>query len=171
MLKTIDLGGGRTLRLSNRISWLYEYKDQFGQDILPTLMPALLGLAKALGAVGKSHGGFDNLNEDDLIELLGSDEATDIGVHFAAFDGFTGILDIAWAMAKTADPTIPEPMEWVRQIEGTDDEEDEMPLVDIITPTLLKLMFTGVMSRKNQTRLQNKAASLQPKKKTKSSKK
>lgn len=168
MLKTIDLGGGREIKLSNRTSWLFEYRDQFGQDIVPVLMPALIGLSKGISSLAKEAGGkLEDISEEKLLEFAGSDALTDMGVHFSAFDGLTGILEIAWAMAKAADPKIPELREWIRQIEGDDEEDDEMPLVDVITPTVLKMMFTGVMTRKNVTGLQeawkDKTKNLQPK--------
>ena len=40
MEKTINIGN-KSVRLSNNVSWTMEYRDQFGQDIIPTLMPAL----------------------------------------------------------------------------------------------------------------------------------
>lgn len=176
MLKTIDLGGGREIKLSNRTSWLFEYRDQFGQDIVPVLMPALLGISKGVSALAKEAGGkLEDINEEQLLEFAGSDDLTDMAVHFTAFDGLTGILEIAWAMARTADPKTPELREWIRQIEGSDEEEDEMPLVDVITPTVIKMLFTGVMTRKNVMGLQNQwkdaTKSLQPKQKKKTNSK
>lgn len=165
MLKTINLGGGREIRLSSRNSWLFEYRDQFGQDIIPALMPALIGISKGIAAFYKEAGSFEEVKEEHIAALIEDDILTDMGIHLTATGGATGIYEIAWAMAKAADPTIPDPRTWIREIEGSDEEEDEeLPLLDIITPAVFELLFKGVTSANFLNRLQKKADKLRPKK-------
>lgn len=168
MIKTLDLGSGREITLSNELSWLVEYKDQFGQDIVPTLMPMLLGLSQALSVLVEEAGGFDKIDEESLFRLLGSDSLVDIAIRLSGFEA-VDILNITWAMAKAYDPSLKEPRAWIRSLSG--DAHEEVPLVDVIVPAVAELVVKGVISSKNLTRLTESTTrlkdSLQPKKKTK----
>ena len=41
MEKTIKINSKTSLKVSNNIGWMLAYRDQFGRDIVPTLIPAL----------------------------------------------------------------------------------------------------------------------------------
>jgi hypothetical protein len=55
---------------------------------------------------------------------------------------FEVFYNISWIMAKTADPTIPEPMEWLEQF-------DEFPMAQII-PELQDMMTSSFQSSKKK---------------------
>ena len=41
MEKKIKLDSKTSITLNNNVGWLFLYKDQFGRDIVPTLVPVL----------------------------------------------------------------------------------------------------------------------------------
>ena len=55
---------------------------------------------------------------------------------------FEVFYNIAWIMAKTAEPKIPEPIEWLEQFE-------EFPIVEII-PELQDLMLASFQTSKKK---------------------
>ncbi len=55
---------------------------------------------------------------------------------------FEVFYNIAWIMAKTAEPTIPEPLEWLEQF-------DEFPIADIF-PELQDLMISSLQTTKKK---------------------
>lgn len=168
MIKTIDLGSGREITLTNDVSWLIEYRDQFGQDIVPTLMPLLLGVSQGLSAIVEEAGGIDKLSEEAFFRILGTETFVDVALKLSAFE-IVDILYITWAMAKAYDPAIKEPKVWIRSLGG--DNHEEVPLADVLIPAVADLVLKGVLSSKNSKRLtegiEKAKSSLQPKKKKK----
>ena len=158
MEKTIKIGD-KDVRLSNNIGWALIYRDQFGRDIIPTLMPLLAGLLDVLGGLLR-NGKTDNLSISDLAELMDGDELMNAYVHLSGLE-FTDFINITWALAKCADESVPEPTQWVRQF-------DEFP-VDVIGPAVFSLVLKGVMSSKNWKRLTSLKDKIQPLKSTPSS--
>ena len=150
MIKTIDLGSGREITLTNDISWLMEYRDQFGQDILPTLRPMLLGLTQGISAVVEEAGGIENITSESFFKMIGSEAFVDVALKFSAFE-LVDILYITWAMAKAYDPAIKEPKAWIRSLGG--ENHEEVPLADVIIPEVFNLIIRGVSSSKNLDRL------------------
>ena len=172
MIKRVDLGSGREITLSNELSWLIEYRSQFGQDIVPVLMPLILSVSKGISAVVEEAGGIDKLTEETFFRVLGSDSFIDIALKLSAFE-IVDILYITWAMAKAYDPGITEPNAWIRSLSG--DNHEEVPLADVLIPAVAELVIKGVISSKNSKRLTESISkmkeSLQPKKTQKKTKK
>lgn len=152
MEKTIKIGD-QDVRLSNNISWALIYRNQFGQDIIPTLMPLLAGLLDIVGGAIRKTGNLDKITLQDLAELMDGDEMLNAYLHLNGLE-FTDFINITWALAKCADDSIPEPLTWVRQFE-------EFP-VDVIGPAVFSLVFKGVVSSKNRERLTSLKAKIQP---------
>lgn len=152
MEKTIKIGE-QDVRLSNNISWALIYRNQFGQDIIPTFMPLLAGLLDIVGGVIRKTGDLEKVSLGDLAELMDGDEMLNAYLHLNGLE-FTDFINITWAMAKCADESIPEPLTWVRQFE-------EFP-VDVIGPAIFSLVFKGVVSSKNRERLTSLKAKIQP---------
>ncbi len=86
----------RQVKFKSTGAYLLKYKAQTGRD-------ALQDIYKLQSAV----------NKDGQIASI---EALDLGVFY----------DLVWVLAKTADPNIPPPMEWL-------DTFSEFPLLDILT--------------------------------------
>lgn len=146
MEKTITIGGV-DVRLSNNIGWVFAYRDQFGRDIIPALMPALESIVSLVPAITKAG------DEGGVVSVLQSSEMEDATLRLAGLE-VTDLINIVWALAKAADDDIPEPRRWVRQF-------DEFP-IDVIAPAAFDLVLSGVISSKNRTRLREMAKVLRP---------
>lgn len=144
MEKTIKIGE-KEVRLNNNIGWTFIYRDQFGHDIIPTLMPMAGAILDLLAGIITETGKTENIDVSDLIKAADSDRIIDAVVHMSGLE-FVEFINITWSLAKCADDSIPEPKIWVKEFE-------EFPL-DEIAPEVFRLISRGVMSSKNFERLQ-----------------
>lgn len=157
MKDIIKLENGQEITLDNNLAWLMEYQNQFGEDILPSLMPLIMSMADLIGSIADDEDiDFDNINARDILKILKMDESMDAWIKLSAFKT-TDIINIIWALAKAADGTIDPPIKWIRQF------EDGFP-IDIIVPKATALVMKGAFSSKNWERLTAAWAKLQPKK-------
>lgn len=117
MEKIIEIDGKKVGFKTNGATPL-RYKAQFGKDYFKEIMK----LAPLEKMMGKKK---NEINVNDL-EIL----------------DFEMFYNISWIMAKTYDPTIPEPMEWLEQF-------DEYPLAEII-PELQELMASSFQTSKKK---------------------
>lgn len=172
MIKTIKIREGLEITLSNDSLWMEEYRDQFGQDILPMIMPLLLGVTQTISALAEEAGDIDKINQKTILSVLGSESMLDIGLRLGAFE-LTDIHRIMWAMAKAYDENIKDLKAWLRELAGP--EHESLPIIDVIIPAIAELAIKGVMTSKNWERLTEETAklkkSLQPQKKKTQTKK
>lgn len=153
MEKTINIGN-KEVRLNNNIGWTIDYRDQFGTDIIPTLLPMVAAALDLIKGLLEEMEDTSNLEWQDVLKTVDGDTLLDAVVHLGGLE-FKDFINVTWAMAKCADETIPEPRTWVRQFEV-------FPL-DEIVPAVFELIYKGVISSKNLTRLKNlKTLPLQP---------
>ena len=153
MEKTINIGN-KEVRLNNNIGWTIDYRDQFGVDIIPTLLPMVAAALDLIKGLLEEMEDTSNLEWQDVLKTVDGDTLLDAVVHLGGLE-FKDFINVTWAMAKCADETIPEPRTWVRQFEV-------FPL-DEIAPAVFELIYKGVISSKNLTRLKNlKTLPLQP---------
>jgi hypothetical protein len=115
MEKTIEIDG-KKVRFKSTGATPLRYKAQFGKDYFKEIMK-LQPLSKINGKAG--------ITPEEL----------------AALD-FEVFFNISWIMAKTADPSIPEPLEWL-------DQFDEFPMAEVI-PQLQDLMISSFRSTKKK---------------------
>ena len=115
MEKTIEIDGKKVRFKSNGATPL-RYKAQFGKDYFKEI----LKLAP-------------------LQKLQGNQSITSEDMQHLDFEVF---YNISWIMAKTADPTIPEPMEWLEQF-------DVFPMGEVI-PELQDLMMASFQTTKKK---------------------
>ena len=117
MEKTITIDG-KEIRFKTNGATPLRYKAQFGRDYFKEILKmAPLG----------------NLSNKKKEELVAKDlEAIDFEVFY----------NIAWIMAKTATPSIPEPIEWLEQF-------DEFPMVEII-PELQDMLLSSMQTTKKK---------------------
>jgi hypothetical protein len=108
MEKTLTIDG-RPVEFKSTAAFLMRYKQQFRRD-------ALQDILKLQEAFTEGTAEIKNL------------EAFDLEVFF----------NIAWALAKTADRTIPNPMDWL-------DTFSEFPIADIM-PELLDMALASINS-------------------------
>lgn len=135
MVKTIRIDDEHELTLSNNIGWALEYREQFGHDIIPDLLPALSAVISLLGEINSKGIDFKTIDKDVLQDAL---------INLSGLQ-FTDFINLLWAMAKTADGSIKEPKKWVTEFET-------FPL-DVIAPEMFSLLCEGLMSSKNFQRL------------------
>ena len=106
---------GRQVKFKSTGAFLLRYKAQFGRD-------AIQDIFRLQNAI------------DEKTNKLKDISALDLEVFY----------NLVWTLAKTADPSIPPPMEWL-------DSFSAFPLTDII-PELMNMMFsclsTTVQSKK-----------------------
>lgn len=145
MEKTINIGN-KEVRLNNNIGWTIDYRDQFGTDIIPTLLPMVAAALDLIKGLLEEMEDTSNLEWQDVLKTVDGDTLLDALVHLGGLE-FKDFINVTWAMAKCADETIPEPRTWVRQFET-------FPL-DEIAPAVFELIYKGVISSKNVTRLKN----------------
>lgn len=158
MIKTVKIGE-KNIVLDNNVGWTLIYRDQFGQDIIPSIMPLLAGALDVISGIFQEAGDDNEITIDKLAKLADGDTLINAMVHVGGFE-FVDFINITWAMAKNADDTIPEPKIWLKQF-------DEFP-VDVIGVEVVKLIFKGMVSSKNLERLNVLVKRVQPKKKRKS---
>lgn len=159
MEKTIKLDSKTSIRVSNNIEWALIYKDQFGRDVLPMLIPVANTFIELAVSVMKSTGGkaLDMKNAGETIKDLDISDIQSALYSLAGLE-FTDILNITWAMAKAADETIEEPRVWVRSLTS-------FP-VDAILPVIFDMNMQFLTTTKNYKRLQAAVEALKPKNST-----
>lgn len=126
MKKIIKIDGSQPCELNSSLGWLFIYREEFGHDILPDLMPlieALLGtVAKAIDDESDSDNILAHINgeviEDALDTLYGLETTT--------------VLNIIWALAKNSNPEIKGHFEWVNQFERIEMDKILVPVFELI---------------------------------------
>lgn len=152
MEKTIKIGK-KSVRLNNNVSWAIVYRDQFGRDIIPTIMPLFASALDIISGIINETGKTDDIELTDLAKLADGDSLLNAAIHLGGFE-FTDLICITWALAKCADEDIPAPREWIEQFET-------FP-VDVVAPEVFSLIFKGVVSSKNLKRLEDLKKRIQP---------
>lgn len=158
MIKTITVDD-KDIVLDNNVGWTLIYRDQFGRDIIPAIMPLLAGALDVVSGIFQEAGDKKEITIENLAKLADGDTLINAMIHIGGFE-FVDFINITWAMAKNADDSIPEPNIWLKQF-------DEFP-VDVIGPEVVKLIFKGMVSSKNLERLNGLMKNVQPKKRKKS---
>lgn len=146
MIKKINISDERSVEVNSSAGWLLIYRETFGNDVLPELMPvieaAIAGMVKILEEAG------EEVTVQSLARALEEDEMTDVLAKLSMLE-FVTILKIFWALAKNADKSIPSLDEWANEFEI-------LPM-DIIVPELFGVIASSMVSRKNLERLRGLA--------------
>lgn len=143
MEKVVNIGDVE-VNLSNNVAWTMEYRDQFNKDVMEAMMPLITSLIETVSTVIAESGASGQIDVESISEAL-QGRAFEITLPLTQL-GFTdSIINIVWAMAKAADPTIDPPKQWVRQFET-------FPL-DVIVPEVGQMILSGFASSKNLERL------------------
>lgn len=148
-VQTIKLGKEKVLNLDSSIGWLLKYREQFGRDILPDLLPLLTaGVDFAMSTVAGLEG--KKIEIKDLVENLDRDAVESIMMDIAMLESTT-VIHIIWALnanyRKRNGEDVKSPEEWAETL-------DYFPL-DVILPKALKLIIESTVSTKNLKRLQS----------------
>lgn len=136
--------------LDSSTGWLFVYRDYFGRDILPDLLPALEAV---LHTISNAVGVLEGDKIEDIIKALASDEVIDgLFIDLTGAE-LTTILNIFWSMAKNEDMTIEEPDKFFKKF-------DVFP-VDEILPKMFAQIVNSCVSSKNLESLKAKRPYLQ----------
>ena len=141
--------GKQEVRLTNNVAWTMEYRDQFGKDIVPAVMPLLASMIEGVSTVIADSG--DEINISNIAEAF-QGKAFDIMMPMFQAEFVDLVVNVTWAMAKAADEGIAPPKQWVRQFET-------FPL-DVIGPEIFDMVLKGFVSSKNLKRLKKLGANL-----------
>lgn len=154
MEKTITINDHEII-LSNNNEWLFIYSDQFGHDIVETIMPVLAAGFQTIGAIVEEVGSVKEIDLIDILRAYNSGAMQDAIVYLMSLR-ITDLINITWAMAKAADPTIKPPRNWAKEIGSF--------WADEVVPVLAELLINGTVSVKNRERLRTMLTDLQPQK-------
>ena len=143
MEKIIKIGK-QEVRLNNNVAWTMEYRDQFGKDILPAIMPLLASMIEGVSTVVAEAGGNGELTTSSMAEAL-EGRAMEVLLPMFQAEFVDLAINVTWSMAKVANESIEPPKKWVRQF-------DEFPL-DVVGPTVFNMVLKGFVSSKNLRRL------------------
>lgn len=152
MEKIIKIGD-KDVRLNNNIGWAMEYRDQFGKDILPVIMPFITSMIESISTVIAEAEPGDEITATSIAEAL-SGRSLEVVLPLYQAEFVDLVLNVCWAMAKKADANIEPPKKWFDQFDNF--------YLDEIVPELLELVLRGVMSSKNLRRLEGIKTKLQP---------
>lgn len=157
MEKTIK-AGKKSYKLTNKVKWMQVYKNQFGRDIMPMLIPVANAFMELAVSVMKATGG-KSLDMSKAGEVLKDIDIADIQSSMYALAGleFTDLLQITWSMAKTLDEDTTDFDTWV------DEFVDDFFPVDEIAPAIVEINAKALMSTKNFSRFQKAVGVLKPK--------
>lgn len=149
MEKIIKIGK-QEVRLNNNVAWTMEYRDQFGKDIVPALMPVLASIIEGVSTIVSESGG-GTVTAADIADAV-QGRSMEVLLPLFQVEFVDTIINVTWAMAKAADEDIEPPKKWVRQFE-------EFPL-DVVVPAVYELVLKGFVSSKNLERLKMASVSL-----------
>lgn len=144
MIKTININGSQSIEVNSSNGWLLIYKQTFGHDILPDLMPMLEAVFSGLAEIMES-------TEEDF-STRGIIKALNDGALSSALFSLSGmelvtLLQIVWALNKNADNTVTNNViEWANGFETFE--------WDAIVPQVVQLIADSSATSKNLTRLQ-----------------
>lgn len=147
MEKIIKIGK-HEVKLDNNVAWTMEYRDQFGKDILPVIMPFMASMVEGISTIAAEA---DELTLANIAESL-EGRAMDVLLPMFQVEFVELVVNVTWAMAKAADENIDPPKKWVRQFES-------FPL-DVVGPAVFDIALKGFISSKNLKRLKKIGESL-----------
>lgn len=159
MIKTLNIDG-RSIDISTSTRWLYIYRNQFGKDILPELMPAIEAVLRTIGDMLDGSAALDDLKDmknGGKLSSATTDAIIEILINMANMETIT-IMNVLWALAYNADNEIGGPMEFYKDKEVKFDE---------IVPELAVSIIESSVSSKNARSLlemirpENRSASTQ----------
>lgn len=149
MEKIIKIGK-QEVRLNNNVAWTMEYRDQFGKDIVPALMPVIASMIEGVSTI-VAETGKSEISVSDIADAI-QGRAMEVLLPMFQVEFVDVVINVTWAMAKAADENIAPPKQWVKQFET-------FPL-DVVAPAVYDLVLKGFVSSKNLKRLKEIGASL-----------
>ena len=143
MIKTIEFEGQK-VELNTSAGWLFVYRNRFGHDIFPDLMPIIESIVGAIATMLEN--GEAEVTPDSIKKLMNDDTITDAFIKLAGME-LTTVYQVLWAMAYNADKSIGGPEDFFNSFE-------KFPL-DVVIPELFTAIVESSVSSKNVERLLN----------------
>lgn len=143
MIKTIEFEGQK-VELNTSAGWLFVYRNRFGHDIFPDLMPIIESVVGAIATMLEN--GEAEVTPDGIKNLMNDDTITDAFIKLAGME-ITTVYQVLWAMAYNADKSIGGPEDFFNGFE-------KFPL-DVVIPELFTAIVESSVSSKNGERLLN----------------
>lgn len=146
MIKTLTINENQTVALNSNNGWFYVYQEQFGHDVLVDILPAIeAGMDAAMKLVTTSDA--EKMQSRKVADVLAALDEGAVAESFITLSSMelTTLFNVAWAMAKNADPSIEDPRGWLNSF-------DNFPL-DEVAPELLKMIVESCVSKKNKLKL------------------
>jgi len=143
MIKTIEFEGQK-VELNTSAGWLFVYRNRFGHDIFPDLMPIIESIVGAIATMLEN--GEAEVTPDGIKNLMNDDTITDAFIKLAGME-ITTVYQVLWAMAYNADKSIGGPEDFFNGFE-------KFPL-DVVIPELFTAIVESSVSSKNGERLLN----------------
>ena len=143
MEKTIVIDG-KDVKLNNNGAWAIEYHDQFGKDILPVMLPLAATLTEGFASILAEAGG-DDIDVTKIADAI-QGRTMEILLPLVQVEFVDMVYNVTWALAKNADPDIPEPKKWIRQFDTF--------YLDEVVPEVYGMILQGFASSKNLKRLE-----------------
>lgn len=154
-ISKIKISKDNEINLDSSMGWLLKYREQFGRDILPDLLPLISATVDFLIKTFLKDIDKKNVKYDVVLKNIDSDELDDLMIKFSMLE-FTTIINIVWALNANFNSRnnieIQNPTEWAEEMEN-------FPLDEII-PKVVKLLLKSTMSSKKMTSLQKYLDSL-----------
>ena len=132
-----------------------EYRDQFGKDILPVIMPLLTTMIETVSTVLADAETNGEITAENIAEAI-TGRSLEIVLPLYQAEFVDLVINVLWSMAKTADANTEPPRKWIKQFDSF--------YLDEIVPELLEMVLRGLVSSKNLERLEGIKTKLQPNK-------
>lgn len=141
MIRTIQIDD-QQVEINTSAGWLYAYRNRFGHDILPDIMPIIESILQAIASVLEESEG--ELNEKNLAAAMNNDALIDAFIKMAGMEIVT-VYNILWAMIYNKDRTIPGPEDYFNRF-------DRIPMDEVVLE-LFEAIVDSSVSSKNSARL------------------
>lgn len=143
MVKKIKLDSKHSVELSGSAGWFLVYRANFGQDILPDLLPMINAVS---GFLVNALQGAESMEVTDIIANIDTDALSETFIALAGLEIMT-LFKITWAMAKNANDDVDPFEEWMSKLE-------KFP-IDTVVPELFNIILETSVSTKNSRRLRS----------------
>lgn len=159
MIKNININESQSVEINSSAGWLLIYRETFGKDILPDLMPILEAVLTSLFEIFEdmdpeniNADGSVNINQPTILNGIISGAFTNTIASLSTLE-FATIIRVIWALAKNSDSTVTNNVrEWVNQFES-------FP-IDTICVELFGILTDSMISSKNAARLKGIAGKM-----------
>lgn len=140
MIKTVQIDD-QPVEINTSAGWFYKYRENFGHDILPDIMPIIESILNAAAGVMRGiHERGGKVDAKVILDSMDNDDLVDAFIKMAGMEIIT-IYNIFWAMAKNANGKIPQPEEYFNSFEAV--------YMDEIIPVMFEGIVQSSISSKN----------------------